>query len=449
VIGDASGKAKGNAVVEQYGVDYESGAWNLEWREKSSNCREAKNLTDRLERLVADGALNNHEVFLITDNAAFEGAFYKGHSPARELSDIAFRVHKAQRDGGFVLHVIHISGKRMKASGVDGLSRGDLTEGMMAGKDPLSFIPFNQGADDRSRGKVSAWVHSWWKTRRDTPFGGFPLRNITKDNMFELRDLKAARLWMLAPAAMEVALELLCEDRLAHPQWPHVFVVPRLMTHLWRKDLMKYSDLLFTVPAQVPFWTSGQFEPLIVAIILPLSHVPRYTGPWVVKGTDEGERAALTLRRGFQTGEQDDTGEFHELDGFLRKVWKDPESWSRFVLQQFLAWASNFPPVQKYLVRGVLSGSNRFPRLDDQGETANTTDLEIEASPTLGRYRCGRNGDHLMGVPFECDLCSFRNFCGRQPEFKNKRDQFTLTAIRRAQLDVVTISTHGYLQLVT
>ena len=30
VIGDASGKGKGNAVVEQYGVDYESGAWNLE-----------------------------------------------------------------------------------------------------------------------------------------------------------------------------------------------------------------------------------------------------------------------------------------------------------------------------------------------------------------------------------------------------------------------------------
>ena len=142
--------------------------------------------------------------------------------------------------------------------------------------------------------------------------------------MFELRDLKAARLWMMPPAAMEVVLELLCEDRLAHPQWPHVFVVPRLMTHLWRKDLMMNADLLFTVPAQVPFWTSGQFEPLIVAVILPLSHVPRYTGPWVVKGTDEGERAALTLQRGFKTGEQDDTGEFHELDRFLHEVWKDP-----------------------------------------------------------------------------------------------------------------------------
>ncbi|KAL3777810.1 hypothetical protein ACHAW5_001788 [Stephanodiscus triporus] len=87
VIGDASGKAKGSALVEQYGVDYESGAWNLEWRLKSSNCREVENLTDRLERLVQEGALQNHEVFLITDNSAFKGAYYKGHSPSRELSD--------------------------------------------------------------------------------------------------------------------------------------------------------------------------------------------------------------------------------------------------------------------------------------------------------------------------------------------------------------------------
>jgi hypothetical protein len=279
VIGDASGKAKGSAVVEQYGVDYESGAWNLEWRLKSLNCREVENLTDRLECLVGEGSLQNHEVFLITDNSAFEGAYYKGHSPSRELSDILFRVHKAQGDGGFVLRIIHISGRRMKVSGVDGLSRGDLTKGMMVGRDPLSFIPFNQGADERSDGQVSTWVHSWWKSRKGIDFGGFPLKTITKDKVFELRDLEAARLWVLPPAAMKVAMELLCEDRLAHPQWPHVFVVPRLMTHFWKKDLIKNADLLFTVPAQVPFWTAGQFEPLIVAIILPLSYVPRYTGP--------------------------------------------------------------------------------------------------------------------------------------------------------------------------
>jgi hypothetical protein len=60
-----------------------------------------------------------------------------------------------------MLHVIHISGKQMTASGVDSLLRGGLTEGMMAGKDPLLFIPFNRGADNRSGGRVSMWVHSW------------------------------------------------------------------------------------------------------------------------------------------------------------------------------------------------------------------------------------------------------------------------------------------------
>jgi hypothetical protein len=53
-----------------------------------------------------------------------------------------------------------------------------------------------------------------------------------------------------------------------HPQWPHVFVVPRFMTHMWQRDLGKSADLLFTVPAGVPFWGASQFEPLIDAIIL-------------------------------------------------------------------------------------------------------------------------------------------------------------------------------------
>ena len=173
VIGDASGKAKGAVVVSQYGLDYESGVWTQHWRGKSSNVREAENLTDRLERLaralavsVADrlenlnknGALVDHEVFVLTDNSTFEGSYYKGHSTSKELSDIVFRLYKAQRTGGFILHVLHISGKRMKATGVDGLSRGDHTEGMMAGEDPMSFLPFHLGADMRSRGRVGKWV---------------------------------------------------------------------------------------------------------------------------------------------------------------------------------------------------------------------------------------------------------------------------------------------------
>jgi hypothetical protein len=94
---------------------------------------------------------------------------------------------------------------------------------------------------------------------------------------------------MLPPTAMEVAIELLWKDKLAHPQWPQVFVVPCFMTHMWRRDLGKSADILFTVPAGIPFWGSSQFEPLIVAIIFPLSHASCYPGPWAVKGMDLGE----------------------------------------------------------------------------------------------------------------------------------------------------------------
>ena len=116
-------------------------------------------------------ALEHHEVFVFTDNLAFEGCYYKGHSTSEELSDIVFHLHKAERDRGFILHVLHISSKRMKALGVYGLSRGDFTEGMMAGEDPLLFILLNRGADNLSGGLASAWVRSWWTNQVPTQQG--------------------------------------------------------------------------------------------------------------------------------------------------------------------------------------------------------------------------------------------------------------------------------------
>ena len=40
-----------------------------------------------------------------------------------------------------------------------------------------------------------------------------------------------------------------------------------------------------------------------------------------------------------------------------------------------------------------------------------------------------------MGVPFECDLCHFRNMNGRSPAYGDKKDYDTLMVIRRANLD--------------
>ena len=53
------------------------------------------------------------------------------------------------------------------------------------------------------------------------------------------------------------------------------------------------------------------------------------------------------------------------------------------------------------------------------------------------RFRHGRNGDHLMGVFFECDLCHFRNCNLRNPCLDSSKDNYTLICIWRAILDVM------------
>ncbi len=125
---------------------------------------------------------------------------------------------------------------------------------------------------------------------------------------------------MLPPAAMEVTLELLTEDKSTHSQWPHVFLVPCLMTHLWRRDLGKEADIRFNVPASVPFWGAWQYKPLTVAILFPLSHVPSHTGPWVVKGTDVGANFEQSLVREYRGDSPDDSAELHGLDGSVREL---------------------------------------------------------------------------------------------------------------------------------
>ena len=59
----------------------------------------------------------------------------------------------------------------------------------------------------------------------------------------------------------------------------YVFVVPKLMTYLWRKRLFKETDIAFEVPVGVHFWDKRMHEKLIVAIVFPLLDV----SPWRLK----------------------------------------------------------------------------------------------------------------------------------------------------------------------
>ena len=130
----------------------------------------------------------------------------------------------------------------MKQTGIDGLSRGYLLGGMMAGQNPLDFIPLNESSDDRL-GRVVSWITSWWKYKTGTVWGEHPLKGLAPGDWFELYTQDMPRLWIFTPAEMETVIELFNEDRLAHPHTPHLFLITRLITHLQRKQLYKNAAI--------------------------------------------------------------------------------------------------------------------------------------------------------------------------------------------------------------
>ena len=71
-------------------------------------------------------------------------------------------------EGDFILHMNYIVGDRMIDYGVDALSRGCPTEGVMSGESILSFLPLHRSVKERSQGVVS-WIRSRW-TRGEALF---------------------------------------------------------------------------------------------------------------------------------------------------------------------------------------------------------------------------------------------------------------------------------------
>ena len=118
-----------------------------------------------------------------------------------------------------------------------------------------------------------------------------------------------------ADAAADAAVEQLGLSRHKRPNLAHLFVCPRLMTQLWRKRLYKIADVVFYIPAgRLPgVWPSSRFEPLVVGLFVPYSSV----SPWCFRRCPR----------------------FLELEGELRKVWKETARDERCVLRQFWSTA--------------------------------------------------------------------------------------------------------------
>ncbi len=67
----------------------------------------------------------------------------KGHSDSEMLFDLIVWLRQVEMTGALRLHVTHIAGTRMIQQGTDGLSRSDVTEGVMQHSPMLYHIPLH------------------------------------------------------------------------------------------------------------------------------------------------------------------------------------------------------------------------------------------------------------------------------------------------------------------
>ena len=90
----------------------------------------------------------------------FEGCFYKANSDSTELHFVNLRLNEAEIKGDIIVHMIHVTGTRMKELRIDDFSRGEFLEGVMAGKDHLEMLTLDVEALNRAGG-LKQLIRNW------------------------------------------------------------------------------------------------------------------------------------------------------------------------------------------------------------------------------------------------------------------------------------------------
>lgn len=315
-IGDASGGGFGYAVDVDGRLYDEYGSWNSAISEQSSNYRELRNLKNAVQRLALEGVLSDAELYLFTDNYVAERAYYNGGSSnSKHLDALVFELWDLQMYHDFDLYVYHIAGTRMIESGVDGLSRGDKSEGVAKGLAVLDFIPIHLTPFERSP-TLKDWIYSWWNP--ETTLG--ELKHLSAEDWFLDYNKKGCFLWDVAPTAGETAVEQLCAHTHAQPYSNHIFLIPRLCTSHWRKQLLKVCDIVLTIKVDSPFWPSHLHEPLLMGIYFSL--LPPYTrfAPWRFKYTQWLEDRRCKMQKMQSEGHTLDGNHLWQLFSETRKI---------------------------------------------------------------------------------------------------------------------------------
>eukprot|EP00978_Attheya_sp_CCMP212_P029663 scaffold106064_cov25-Attheya_sp.AAC.1 len=131
-------------------IHYEYRQWSSEVSERtSSNWKELANIVEAVDQICLSHDLRGCEFFIFTDNTTAERAYWKGTSRSETLFNLVLRLRKLEMRHDIVLHVIHVSGKRMIEQGTDGLSRGGHSQGVMRGMPMTAYVPLHLNAFER------------------------------------------------------------------------------------------------------------------------------------------------------------------------------------------------------------------------------------------------------------------------------------------------------------
>lgn len=185
--------------------------------EESSNWRESANVVEHLEGLGAAGELQDAEVFVFTDNSTTDAAFWPGASKSKKLLSLVLLLRKLEMITGMLLHIPHVSGKRMITQGTDGLSRGDHSAGAMTGQSLATFVPLHLGVFDCSPALLN-WTQETLVNCEPT--------FLSPKGWHDQNNRHGTFVWLPPPVAADLVVERFCVARHKRPNTLHVLLIP-------------------------------------------------------------------------------------------------------------------------------------------------------------------------------------------------------------------------------
>ena len=298
IFGDASGEGFGStrctipsvgsttAEFDKVQTHYRLGVWMGEDASEHSNHKEFNHLVLTLESMSRKGELEGRELFVFTDNAVTESIVWKGSTKSSKLFPLVVRLYQLNMKHKCKIHFVHVAGTRMIEQGTDGLSRGNMLEGVMMGDAMLKFVPLHLNALELSEGLKERIRSTFTNIYHESveflePIDWFERGHDIKDWYMTSDGLEIPAyqigtfVWTPPPALASIALDEIRQARHKRQDSFHVFIVPKLMVPEWRRDVFKAADFVLELPPVLSVWKEGMHETLTLALFFPyLSHSP-------------------------------------------------------------------------------------------------------------------------------------------------------------------------------